>query len=189
VKEELTERQKKLVGIIASLTEKPVTISQLQKIVFLWMEDFKKIREIGYTYKVGHYGPFSNDLISDLKELQEKGVIQIKDNQVVVRVQPEDASKIAKDAVNAFNIKFPDAYSIAKSALDSPSVRGHSIGEIIKMAKSEVDAAKIRARSEIDAAKMRTKNEVDAAKVRTRSEVDAAKSRLNQMVSRDDDEK
>ena len=133
-KEELSERQKKLIGIVEALPEKPVNISLLQKIVFLCMEQLKKC-DIKYTYRVGHYGNFSPDLILDINDLQKRRVVQVKGNTLIIRSQPKEKWLDAKDTVDAFCAKFPDEYTVVKSAINSPNVRGHSVGEVIEIAE------------------------------------------------------
>jgi uncharacterized protein YwgA len=130
----LTERQIKLISIVSALPEKP-RLTLLQKIVFLCMERVKSC-DVNYPYIIGHYGPFSVDLINDLEDLEKKGIVKFgKEKQVIVTYRLKDKWPNAEETISEFKTCFPDDSSIIASALTSPNVLGRPVGEFIKTSR------------------------------------------------------
>lgn len=67
----LIERQAKLISIISALSKKPISSTLLQKTIFLCLEQVKSC-DLHYSYKIGHFGPFSKDLMDDLEDLEKR---------------------------------------------------------------------------------------------------------------------
>lgn len=133
-KSKLSERQVKLVGILSALPEKQVKPTLLQKTIFLCMEQVKPC-ELKYSYKIGHYGPYSADLSKDLSDLRKKRIVKLNEGKLVVASQSSKKWPNATKTVLEFKRKFPDESSVVVSALTSPKVLGRPIGEAIRKSR------------------------------------------------------
>jgi uncharacterized protein YwgA len=131
---QITERQKKLFSIVVDLPQKDVSLVTLQKIVFLCKLHVKTC-DISYRFKKSHFGPFSQEIVSDIDELESKGFLKIeKGNRIVIvkTISEQEKWNDAEKTVSEFNQKFPNNSSIIVSALSAPNVINKSVGEPIE---------------------------------------------------------
>ena len=131
----LNERQAKLISVISALSKEPIRSTVLQKIIFLCLEQVKSC-DLEYSYKIGHFGPFSKDLMDDLEDLEKKGMIKLKKGMRVIVTSPIKGKwPTAEKAALEFKSRFPDESAIMISALTSPNVYGRSVGELVKISR------------------------------------------------------
>jgi uncharacterized protein YwgA len=118
---------------MVTLPQKEIPLVTLQKILFL-CKDRIRTCDINYTFQKSHFGPYSQEIVADVEELQQKGFVKMeKGNRLFVtkNISAEERWANAEPTIAEFNRKFPDNHSIVMSALSSPNVINKAVGEPI----------------------------------------------------------
>jgi len=139
---ELSCNQVMLLAFVSDLTHPRKTISPslLQKYVFLAQEKKSRHRPcFSYDFMASHFGPFSKDIVDDLKILQKKRFLKIEKGKIRQMIRPTCLRVIATDEIEtAFRVakelkgQYPDDSSVVISTYASAKVQDRVFGEPIK---------------------------------------------------------